>query len=126
MIKGTVYAGNFFHNNKHGQGKITYRLREGARGKLSYQGEWKDNKPHGRGYEVFAAGDSRVTKRFYDGQFENGQRHGFGILTDSYADIRKIIKKGMEKPVSISSPHSEYNKYFEDDSKSKESAAVTE
>ena len=29
MLKGKKYAGNFFRDMKHGQGKMTYELREG-------------------------------------------------------------------------------------------------
>jgi hypothetical protein len=66
---GSKYVGEFWHNERHGQGTYTYS--NGAK----YVGEWRDGKRHGQGTLTFPDGEK------YVGEWRDGKRNGQGTFT---------------------------------------------
>ncbi len=66
---GGHYEGEFYHNRKHGMGKMIYP--EGAP-EASYNGSWANDQPSGLGILVMANGDR------FEGHWLNGKKEGPG------------------------------------------------
>ena len=71
---GAVYEGAWYHDKRHGHGKMTYA-------DDVYDGMWKDGKFHGRGTMRYADGD------VYEGAWEGGYKHGHGKQTYAHGGV---------------------------------------
>ena len=58
---GERYAGYFFNNKFHGQGRFSF-AEDDAQGRKNYTGSFEDGKFHGHGTLIFNSGDSLKAK----------------------------------------------------------------
>jgi hypothetical protein len=75
---GSKYVGEWMHDERHGQGTLTYGPNSEWAGDR-YVGEHKDGL-HGQGTYTFASGDK------YVGEYKDGNQHGQGTYTWSNGD----------------------------------------
>ncbi|MFK7933964.1 MAG: caspase family protein, partial [Saprospiraceae bacterium] len=102
--KYTKYFGNFAHNYREGEGRLTYKAGHEyfgsfQKGKQSgygsmryangdeYAGNWIAHEPNGYGIYRFAAGD------WYEGNFKSGKYDGEGTM--NYTDGAKFVGQWM-------------------------------
>lgn len=83
-----LYTGDWFENNKEGQGIYFYK--DGS----CYEGSWKNSKRDGKGLMVYSNGD------IYEGQWAEDLKHGYGILEQKngnkyYGYWNKGLKEGQ-------------------------------
>ena len=66
-----VYEGEVNEKNeKHGQGKMTWKSGD------VYEGEWKDDEEHGKGKYTWTSG------KVYEGEWKDGEEDGQGKMSD--------------------------------------------